>query len=47
MILFGSSANGKTHKDSDVDLIIVSPKFKGLNYMQRGTRMYDYRSLMD
>ncbi len=47
MILFGSQASGKTHKDSDVDLIIVSPKFKDLDYMQRGARMYDYWGLTD
>jgi uncharacterized protein len=47
MILFGSNATGKTHKDSDIDLIIVSPKFKGLDFMQRGSKMYDYWSLTD
>jgi len=47
MIFFGSRASGKPHKDSDVDLIIVSPKFRGLDYMQRGSKMYDYWSLTD
>ena len=28
MILFGSRAWGKPHRDSDVDLIIVSSKFR-------------------
>ena len=28
VILFGSSAKGKRHKWSDIDLCIISPKFK-------------------
>ncbi len=42
MILFGSRAKGKTGKDVDVDLILVSPEFKGLDFFQRGAKMYDY-----
>lgn len=42
MILFGSRVNGKTGKDVDVDLIIVSPKFRNLDFFKRGARMYDY-----
>ena len=42
MYLFGSMAKGKTHKYSDVDLIIVSPKFRKMNFFKRGARMYDY-----
>lgn len=45
VIFFGSRANGKPHKDSDVDLIIVSPKFKHLDFFQRGAKMYDYWNL--
>ncbi len=30
LILFGSYARGKPRKDSDVDIIIVSPKFRGI-----------------
>jgi predicted nucleotidyltransferase len=42
MILFGSYATGKTHKWSDIDLIIVSPKFRRMNFFRRGAKMYDY-----
>ena len=42
MILFGSRAKGKAKKDSDVDLVIVSKKFKNLDFFQRGAKMYDY-----
>ena len=45
VILFGSTAKGATHKDSDIDLIIVSKKFKGMNFFERGAKMYDYWSM--
>ena len=45
MIFFGSRAKGRFHKDSDIDLIIVSPKFRRLNFFKRGAKMYDYWSL--
>lgn len=45
IIFFGSRAKGKFHKDSDIDLIIVSPKFRRLNFFQRGAKMYDYWNL--
>ena len=45
IILFGSRAKGKTGRDIDVDLIIVSPKFKGLDFFKRGAKMYDYWNL--
>ena len=45
MLLFGSQTSGKTHKWSDFDLVIVSPKFRKLNFFQRGARMYDYWTL--
>ncbi|HLC84909.1 MAG TPA: nucleotidyltransferase domain-containing protein [Candidatus Nanoarchaeia archaeon] len=45
IILFGSRAQGKGGKYSDVDLIIVSPKFKNLDFVERGMKMYDYWSL--
>lgn len=44
-ILFGSYATGKQKKDSDVDLIIVSPDFKDMSFLQRGARMYDFWNL--
>lgn len=42
MVLFGSRVTGKFHKDNDVDLIIVSPKFRGLNFFKRGSSMYKF-----
>lgn len=42
VILFGSIAEGTASKDSDVDLIIVSPAFSKLNFFKRGALMYDY-----
>lgn len=45
MYLFGSRAWGKPHKDSDFDLVVVSPKFRKLNFFQRGGKMYDYWNL--
>ena len=45
IILFGSMASGKSGKDSDVDLIIVSPKFKSMDFFERGAKMYDYWNL--
>ena len=42
MILFGSRAWGKPHKDSDIDLLIISSKFKQKKSFQRalGFRKY-------
>lgn len=45
MIFFGSRADGKPNKYSDIDLIIVSSKFKKLNFFKRGAKMYDYWNL--
>ncbi len=45
MIFFGSRAVGKPNLDSDVDLIIVSPKFRKLDFFKRGAKMYDYWDL--
>lgn len=42
MVFFGSRVTGKYHKDSDIDLIIVSPKFRGLNFFRRGYNMYKF-----
>lgn len=41
MYFFGSRATGKPKRWSDIDLIIVSPKFRKLNFFKRGARMYD------
>lgn len=42
MILFGSMAKGKIHKDSDIDLIIVSDKFKRKKSFKRSIGFYKY-----
>jgi|SRR3989344_5372505 len=45
MIFFGSRAVGGWKRDSDVDLIIVSPNFKSMDFFERGAKMYDYWNL--
>lgn len=45
MFLFGSRAKSNPHKWSDVDLVIVSDKFKKLRFRERATKMYDYWSI--
>ncbi|MBS3088958.1 nucleotidyltransferase domain-containing protein [Candidatus Pacearchaeota archaeon] len=42
VIFFGSRAVGKPHRDSDIDLIIVSDDFEGVNRIERGASMYNY-----
>ncbi len=42
VILFGSRAVEEAHEDSDVDLIIVSKNFRGRDYFERASMMYDY-----
>ncbi len=45
--LFGSRAWGRPHKDSDIDLIIVSPKFKKMDFFKRTAKMYDYWTIRE
>ncbi len=45
LILFGSQASGKAGPNSDIDLLIVSPKFKNLDFLERGVKMYSYWNL--
>ncbi len=45
VILFGSRATGRVGPDSDVDLIIVSERFRRMNFIKRAARMYDYWNL--
>lgn len=45
MIFFGSRAWGKPHKDSDIDLIIVSSKFRRKKSFRRGFKLYDHWDL--
>lgn len=42
MILFGSQTKGKTHKWSDVDLLIVSTKFKKVKPYKRARGFHDH-----
>src|SRR3989338_869734 len=42
VIFFGSRAEGNAHKDSDIDLIIVSDGFEGKGFFERTSKMYDY-----
>jgi predicted nucleotidyltransferase len=39
MILFGSYATGSFTEDSDIDVVVVSDAFKGLNHWQRIEKM--------
>lgn len=45
MILFGSYAHGKPHRDSDIDLLIVSAKFRGRRSFKRSLGFYEYWTL--
>ena len=40
LYLFGSRVSGKTHKWSDVDLIVVSKMFKGRGILERSPGLY-------
>ena len=41
-ILFGSRARGDYLKDSDYDIILVSPNFKGIFFTKRISNMYEF-----
>lgn len=45
IILFGSTARGKAGKDSDIDLILISPKFKGVSPLKRAYMVSRHWSL--
>lgn len=45
MFFFGSRVSGKSRPDSDIDLILVSSKFRKLDSIERGAKMYDYWDL--
>lgn len=45
VIFFGSRVRGKPHKDSDIDLIIVSKDFKGKKFRYRALGFYEYWDL--
>lgn len=42
LIFYGSRAQGKHNRWSDYDFIVVSPDFKGTDFLGRITKMYDY-----
>lgn len=45
IIFFGSRAKGTARKDSDIDLVVVSKKFKNLEFRARPLLLYDYWNL--
>jgi uncharacterized protein len=45
IILFGSQARGRTHKDSDVDFIIVSEDFRDKDIFERADLIGDVEYL--
>ena len=42
IIFFGSRAVGRARRDSDIDLIIVSDDFEGMDFFERVYKMYEY-----
>ena len=47
VLLFGSTAKHKRRKNSDVDLIVVSKSFSGLNNLERGKMLLDNWSFVE
>jgi predicted nucleotidyltransferase len=45
IIFFGSRAGKNYNEDSDIDLMIVSKKFRGLDFFKRVAMMYDFWKL--
>jgi len=45
MIFFGSRASNRSHKNSDIDLIIVSNRFRKLKFRERSLGFYKYWDL--
>ena len=45
MYLFGSRVWGKSHKDSDIDILVVSPSFRFQKSFKRGVHFYKYCDL--
>jgi uncharacterized protein len=41
VLIFGSRARGDHFLESDVDMIIVSPKFEGINWIKRINEVAD------
>ncbi len=45
IIFFGSQASGKQHKDSDIDLVIVSKDFRNKEFRFRAIGFYNFWEL--
>jgi uncharacterized protein len=45
MVFFGSRNEGRPKDQSDIDLIIVSPDFKGQKFHKRPVRLYEQYDL--
>ena len=45
MVFFGSMATGKANRDSDIDLIIVSPNFRKKPFWQRSIGLHRHWTL--
>ena len=43
VFLFGSYATGKIREDSDLDLIVLSPDFKKINFIKRSEMLSRFR----
>ena len=41
VLLFGSHARGSAYRESDYDFIVVSPRFAGVDRLQRGLDLWD------
>ncbi len=42
VILFGSRARGDWLHESDYDFVVVSPRFEGMNFMERPVELYKF-----
>ena len=42
VLFFGSRAEGRAKEHSDIDLIVVSDDFEGMNFFRRVAKMYEY-----
>jgi hypothetical protein len=45
VILFGSWAKGTNLENSDFDLLIISEKFRGVNYYERAVMVYKLKNI--
>ena len=41
ILLFGSRARGDALQDSDYDFVVISKKFKGVNFLERIQKIYE------